>query len=65
MLASDLPVTEYWDPHWDVYDVPLCPQASSDPAWWPAYEHQWLVGWIMDGSAPYIPANFQHQLTGG
>lgn len=73
MHSTDLPVTEWWDPEWDVYSVPLSPfeDRGSVPledhveTWWAAYEHQWLLGWIMSGEAAYIPSKFQHQLTTG
>lgn len=77
MNSADLPVTEWWDPEWDVYDVPGSPYdpqpaGCTDPvgeadfdAWWAAYEHCWILGWITNGTAPYIPFQFQHQLTTG
>jgi len=73
MNSKDLPVTEYWDPEFDVYDVPLSPFEDFGAVpledhvelWWAAYEHQWLLGWIMSGEAAYIPARFAHQLTTG
>lgn len=71
MHSSELPVTEYWDPAWDVYDVPLSPWTGFGgpevPAevWWAAYEHVWILSWIRHGTEAYIPFHYQHQLTTG
>ena len=65
--SKDLPITEYWDPEWDVYDVPLSPfEGNVDhEIWWAAYEHTWILDWILMGEAAYIPFRFDHQLTTG
>lgn len=68
MDSKDLPVTEWWDPEWEVYDVPLSPFEGDRvdvDTWWAAYEHGWILGWILHGTAAYIPFHFQHQLTTG
>lgn len=65
-----LPITEWWDPAWDVYDVPGSPDVDDPDApghdvWWAAYEHLWMLRHIMTGRAEYTPHHFQHQLTTG
>lgn len=72
MLSTDLPITEYWDPEWDVYEVPLSPFNGPGSQlevpyeiWWAAYEHDWVLGWILDGTAWYAPHHWQNQLTTG
>lgn len=64
MHSSELPITEWWDPEWDVYDVPLTPndgwwQDNPTPeqcdTWWAAYAHLWNIRWVMCGSAEYRP----------
>lgn len=70
MHSNDLPITEWWDPQWDIYDVPLSPDLDDPDApdhdtWWAAYEHLWMLRHIMTGQAEYVPSHFQHQLTTG
>lgn len=68
MNSTDLPITEWWDPAWDVYDVPGSPYDDSDAphdVWWAAYEHLWMLRHVMTGRAEYTPSHFQHQLTTG
>lgn len=70
MHSNDLPITEWWDPQWDTYDVPLSPNLDDPDApdhdiWWAAYEHLWMLRHIMTGQAEYVPSHFQHQLTTG
>lgn len=67
MKSTDLPVTEFWDPEWDVYDVPLGPfdDGVEVDVWWAAYEHVWMLSWIQHGTEAYIPFHYQHQLTTG
>jgi hypothetical protein len=53
MNSADLPITEWWDPEWDVYDVPGSLYDQDSPAahsiWWTCYEHVAMVEWIMTG----------------
>lgn len=68
MLSTELPITDWWDPEYDVYDVPLCPQGDYDDpdeteAWWAAYDHLETVRHIMTGRRWYSPDNFYaHQV---
>lgn len=70
MHSTEIPITEWWDPPWDTYDVPLSPNLDDPDApdhdtWWAAYEHLWMLRHIMTGQAEYVPSHFQHQLTTG
>ena len=76
MNSTDLPVTDWWDPEWDQYDVPLVPQHDPDDpaevriadtnAWWAAYDHVETIKHITTGQRWYGPDNFYaHQLTAG
>lgn len=50
MLSTDLPVTEWWDPEWDQYDVPSYPEDSLPFELWHAcYMHQAWLEWLMTG----------------
>lgn len=67
MKSTDLPVTEWWDPEWDLYDVPLSPfdDGVDVETWWAAYEHLWMLSWVLHGTEAYIDVHYQHQLTTG
>lgn len=69
MLSTELPITEWWDPEWDVYDVPLSPFTGAGAelevpydVWWAAWSHIWTLDWITTGTAWYAPHNWQNQL---
>lgn len=76
MNSSDLPITEWWDPEYDVWDVPGSPYDAQAPGemagdlpdwsfavWWAAYDHVSEVGYIMTGERWYAPPNlYAHQL---
>ena len=77
MHSSELPITDWWDPEWDVYDVPSSPYDVQRPgekaealpealfdAWWEAYDHTAEVAYIMTGSRWGWPDNLHaRQLT--
>ncbi len=67
MHSTDLPVTDYWDPEWDVYDVPFSPADDGVDwdVWWAAYCHLWDLRWVMDGYAEYRPDFRGRELTTG
>ena len=49
MLSTDLPVTDWWDPEWDVYDVPIAPDNVPHIVWWEAYYHLAMIEYITTG----------------
>lgn len=76
MNSTDLPITDWWDPDWGVYDVPSSPydvQEVGDTSavteqhwmvWWTAYDHNAEVVYIMTGSRWGWPDNLlTRQLT--
>lgn len=74
MHSSELPVTEWWDPDEEVYDVPHTPRGAfweypypqqEVDDWWAAYSHLWDLRWIMHGSAEYRPDFRGRELTTG
>lgn len=77
MHSSDLPVTEWWDPEYDVYDVPNSPYdpqpvgstgavtSAEFDTWWTAYDFLWDLRWVMHGSAEYRPDFRGRELTTG
>lgn len=73
MHSSELPTTEWWDPEYDLYDVPGSPYGETVgelapgmfDAWWTAYSHCWDIRWYRHGSAEYRPDFKGRELTRG
>lgn len=69
MHSSELPVTEWWDPEWDVYEVPgyaLQDTIEDFDLWWLTWDFTAEIGYIMTGDRFYSPPNlYQHQLISG
>lgn len=66
MLSTELPITEWWDPEWDVYDVPIAPENVPYDVWWPAYFHQAMIEYITTGRTWGWPDGIlMRQLTAG
>jgi hypothetical protein len=50
MLSTELPVTEWWDPEYELYAVQPFPDDSVPFALWhEAYLHEATIEWIMTG----------------
>jgi hypothetical protein len=65
--SRDLPITESWDPDWDVYDVPIFGWEDVPvDIWWACYEHCAWIEWIMTGRTWGWPEGLlARQLTTG
>lgn len=66
MNSTDLPVTEWWDPEFGYFDVPIAADGVPYDVWWPAYEHIAEIEWITTGRTwGWIDGLFARQLTTG
>lgn len=66
MNSTDLPVTEWWDPEFGYYDVPIAAEGVPYDVWWSAYEHIAEIEWITTGRTWGWPDGlFARQLTTG